>query len=122
MGRLFLRLQPCPTDLLQPFGHANGQFEGEDPYEGLRILSISSRSDMPADVVEALPQWTERDSQILLPLTVRRVTFEFLAQALRLPEIYLPTLERRTPVYETFVPEEEETDEEVGPGQLSNTV
>lgn len=70
---------------------------------------------MPTDVTNALPQWTEGDSQILFPLTISRSTFEFLSKFLKLPKSYLSTLERRTPVYETFVPEEDST--HFGPGE-----
>lgn len=78
---------------------------------------MSSLDDMPVDVVNAFPQLIERDSRILLPLTMSRSTFEFLSKALKLPKSYLSTLERRTPVYQRSMPDCED-DGQIGPGEL----
>jgi len=71
---------------------------------------------MPSDIINALPTSIERDSMALLPLTISRSTFEFVSWVLKLPKVYLPSLERRTPLFERFNPDNEDLGAKSGPG------
>jgi len=73
---------------------------------------------MPSDIINSLPTFIERDSMVLLPLTISKSTFEFVSWVLKLPKVYLPSLERRTPIFERFNPDNEDLGAKSGPGSF----
>ena len=103
---------------LQPTSNPPSSGKAENTAATLKVLLVSDRETLSSDAVDPLPRLSERDSMVLLPLTLSRSTFEFVSSLLKLPKIYLPSLQRRISHCQQFNPDGEGLGAGYGPGQF----